>query len=718
MNRDNTSKNFRIADLHVWPNRLAIEVGGVEQKVEPRVMEILVFLASSQPSTVSRESLREALWDAHVSDDAIHRAIWKLRRALGPRPDLLETVAKRGYRLTAPVEWCTDDEDLVRPLANSRQNKGVRVLALLGILSVLLVAWSLVNHDARKPLDVKDPRFDFEPVTSLPGYETQPDLHAQSRRVVFTNFQKEGDSPNQWDLWTRTLDDGRPQRMTATAAHEMSPALSPSGAKVAFVRMQGDDCGFGIVHVATGIEQPLDLDCGAKRDPSDCCRAVGWHSEDRLLVTRREVPTGPIRIYEVELSADGVVAMHSISDPPSQFEGDVDFARSRDGRRLAVVRRRSLEAGDLYVLDLETGVSRQVTTGNYPISGVTWSEDDQDLIFGWRRTGESVLWQVPANGGVPQPTRTIGMNASNPVARGDELIYEEWKSEINIWMLDLDGSSAHPEVQSTLWDWSGSPSPDGTLLAFLSNREGSQEVWLRAGAEHYPLTTLDGRIASGPVWRPDGGAIAVAVVGTQSIDIATVEVNSKAVRWVVTDASDERDPRYSANGGELYFSSNRTGDWEAYSASLETGMVERWTTIGAVAARPAHDGLGIWFVGGDSRGLWRQEAADSEATLILGGFNPIAPTEWTVNREPDRDGEVIYFNHLTDSGAMWMSRLDPKTGEIENLVRLDDGSTIGELYPGNLWVNALGTRALVGSVDQSHSDLWLRKGMARESNDR
>lgn len=81
--------------------------GSESLRVEPRVAEVLVYLARRAGQVVSRDELLTAVWPGVVvGDDALTQAIIKLRKALGDdakRPAYIETLAKRGYRLIAPV---------------------------------------------------------------------------------------------------------------------------------------------------------------------------------------------------------------------------------------------------------------------------------------------------------------------------------------------------------------------------------------------------------------------------------------------------------------------------------------------------------------------------------------------------------------------------------------------------------------------------------------
>ena len=101
-------QNFTIAEWHVKPSHNLLINKGVEVRVEPKVMALLVFLANANGDVVSREVLLSALWDQVVQDDALTNTIAHLRKALvdnkAPRR-YIDTIPKQGYRLIPKVEW-------------------------------------------------------------------------------------------------------------------------------------------------------------------------------------------------------------------------------------------------------------------------------------------------------------------------------------------------------------------------------------------------------------------------------------------------------------------------------------------------------------------------------------------------------------------------------------------------------------------------------------
>lgn len=76
-------------------------------KVEPRLIEVLLRLATAQGKVVKKEELIEDIWDNYGgAEEALLQSISRLRKVLrddARRPTVIETIPKKGYRLLAKV---------------------------------------------------------------------------------------------------------------------------------------------------------------------------------------------------------------------------------------------------------------------------------------------------------------------------------------------------------------------------------------------------------------------------------------------------------------------------------------------------------------------------------------------------------------------------------------------------------------------------------------
>ena len=106
-------ETFYVGDWRVEPAAGRISRQGVEHKIEPKAMTVLVCLARQQGQVVSRETLEQQAWAGMVVGyDSLASAIIKLRKAFGDdskNPLFIETVPKRGYRLICGVSADTPE---------------------------------------------------------------------------------------------------------------------------------------------------------------------------------------------------------------------------------------------------------------------------------------------------------------------------------------------------------------------------------------------------------------------------------------------------------------------------------------------------------------------------------------------------------------------------------------------------------------------------------
>jgi TolB-like protein/DNA-binding winged helix-turn-helix (wHTH) protein/Tfp pilus assembly protein PilF len=104
---------FQLGTWLVRPDLNRIVRGSRSYRLSPRAMEVLVCLAKRGGEVVSKDAIFQEAWPGtHVTDDALTKCIGELRRVFhstAGEPPLIETVAKRGYRVAASVSWDTVD---------------------------------------------------------------------------------------------------------------------------------------------------------------------------------------------------------------------------------------------------------------------------------------------------------------------------------------------------------------------------------------------------------------------------------------------------------------------------------------------------------------------------------------------------------------------------------------------------------------------------------
>ena len=142
-------KGFFIADWRVSPAEGLISRDSELVHLEPKAMEVLVYLASRPGEVITREELERDVWHgALVGYDAVTSTVIKLRKALqdsARQPRFIATIPKKGYQLIAPISYPEGSEGYEpavyvtnEPKADAQRGRQTRSVHRSGLVIVVL----------------------------------------------------------------------------------------------------------------------------------------------------------------------------------------------------------------------------------------------------------------------------------------------------------------------------------------------------------------------------------------------------------------------------------------------------------------------------------------------------------------------------------------------------------------------------------------------------
>jgi dipeptidyl aminopeptidase/acylaminoacyl peptidase len=226
---------------------------------------------------------------------------------------------------------------------------------------------------------------------------------------------------------------------------------------------------------------------------------------------------------------------------PGVAQRDLDPRWSPDGSQIAFTSTREKEREQLYVMDAAGGEARRLTDLPEEVVEPAWSHDGSRIAFA-SRVPDSVYDEEDERKRGPRRFTRLQFKLDNVGWTGDR--------RQHIFTVASDGSGE--PIQLTDGDFEDeSPvwSPDGTLIAFVSNRDDDwdlstvRDVYVieSEGGEPKPLTGAEGT-AEMPAWSPDGSAIAFHLTPGELDEprharIAVVDVTSHDVK-TLTDSLD------------------------------------------------------------------------------------------------------------------------------------------------------------------------------------
>lgn len=707
---------FRLADWEVDPQALLLRRRQEEQRLEPRVMALLVCLAERAGRAVTRDQLLEQVWhDVIVGDDAIHSAVSKLRRALGNGSggEMIQTVPKVGYRLVVPVEW-QDAPDASATLPEQRprsireglrgeveptRERGretaatARWLAWGLLLPLLLVAGALVW--TLGPADVAAPssRPDARPLTTWPGLEVEPAFAPGDTedRIAFAWRGPDGEN---WDIWVQVLGVGDPLRLTSHPGSDHYPAWSPDGRRVAFLRYEEGRCSVMEAPALGGSERRL----------AGCGRAEGltWSADGQwLLWAERPDSREPFRIVGLS-RAD--LTRREVTRPAPGSVGDLGPSVSPDGKTLAFLRSPVLGVEDLYLQPLVAGGEpRRLTWDSLKIHGVDWMPDGRSLVFSSNRGGLFSLWEVSRDGDEPTWLGVSGGDLDAPTVghAGRRIAYEQWSDDTNVYRMPLTvGAEPQRVLGSTRWDWAPDVTGSGDRIVFVSDRTGSSELWTEALEEPgwaRQLTDFGGPYVNHPRWSPDGTEVAFDARPAGDADIYLLREGERMPRRITEAPGQDVAPTWSRDGHHLYFASDRGGAWEIWRTPVDRDAATRVTRGGGYFAQESPDGGWLYFTRKHEAGIWRQPLdREGRPELVVEDLVPLDRAHWIVTEHA-----LLYVQRPRHDRPL-LTRFDLSTGRVE---------VVGELgpipYNSGLSLSPGGDSVLFTRVDRMESDVLV-----------
>ncbi len=302
---------------------------------------------------------------------------------------------------------------------------------------------------------------------------------------------------------------------------------------------------------------------------------------------------------------------------------------SADGRQLIFQSER--EPGNpffqIYLMDLETGGTRRISPGVGKTT-CAWIHPD----------GKRVLYASTEDD--PQAKQEqqeeIEMRESG-TQRRYSWDYDEY---FELYEYDLSTEQSRPLTQQRGYDAEGSWSPDGSLIAFASNRSAwlddlteeqqqafeldpawANEIYvMQADGSNVRRLTKSPGYDGGPFFSPDGTRICWRRFSENGsvAEIMTMKIDGSDVRQLTTLQAMSWAPYYHPSGRYLIFTTNRHG-----FANFELYLVDAEATHEPVRVShtPGFDGLPVFSPDGKSLAWTAGRTVSGQSQIFMADWN-------------------------------------------------------------------------------------------------
>ncbi|NQZ26186.1 MAG: winged helix-turn-helix domain-containing protein [Colwellia sp.] len=671
------NKPFKINQYQVTPAEFSIQADGFDkQSLQPKFIEVLFYLAEHHGRVVPRDELIDHIWgqDSYVGEKSLTNAIWHLRKKLSCADDeeIIKTIRKAGYQLMPEPQWQVSPELLASSInysvdsaiensadipvyqtqsivsnpqavnsAEHTANKSkvfnissthVLVTLILSLL-VLLYIQQFSDDD-----DIK-----ITAITKHPGSELFPSPSPDGRFLVYS--QVSTNKPTNLFMKDTHQVELPPKQLTFDNAIEMHSVWSNNGQYLYFARKDKANNSCYYIQLKVSSQQETQL---------ATCPMQGVYyyldispDDQTLAVYNKGVFAKRTGIYFIDLSSKNFAMTRFSCDSDCTYK-DRDMSFSSNGKYMAVSRRINRLSENIYLINLATKETEQLTYDEEDIVGMSWLGDSQKLVFAAQRADNRFGFVIDIQSRVKQALNLTGFSYPSIAKESQQLYYQERIESSSLSSLQLNdaiASSPFPVLQSNFTYESPDYSAINDLVVFSSNESGFDELWSAKpdGSARKQLTNLKQTLRY-PKWSHNGEMVAfLAPLSEDRGDgIYIYSMKNERVTLLKSPFNQHNRPNWSMDDNQIISAIYGNHHTDIYSISISDASTKRLTVDGGrYGVMISADTLLYTKL---KKGLWQKNINDVQAghRVIKGSiFNTLYA--WTYEK-----GHVYYQKTFDD----------------------------------------------------------------------
>ena len=679
---------------------------------------------------------------AFASDSAVgtlHRILEEDPQPLRDRdpslPAALEHIVRRCLAKDREERYQSIKEIAIelRSLLNSAasEKSGARprrwrgwTLAAGAVLAALALLAAMV-----RPLLTRGPdlsQYKFTPLATDAAYEGVPAWSPDGRAIAYVR-----DVDGTLQIFVRSLDSPMAAQVTQSARDCREPFWHPRGDRIFYISQAGE--GDALWSVGTGGGSPEVIlanvstaDISPDGKTLVLLRQTG-HGNFRLTLWISSPPGAEPRLY-----TPGTVAKRTLAPSAvSQYTIGTSVRFSPDGSKVGLWgehhyggpaggtgrAERSVETV-FWMLRYPDGDPFRVPVGGGAAAlsfRFSWMPDSRHVLFGGElpeREG-SHLWLMDTERGKIRPLTAGHGSESDPAIAPDgrRIVFSSERGDYDLFSIDLSRGTFGAYLATTRLERSPVSSRVRGEIAYVTNRSGRHEVWLRSedGAWDRPIVsdkdfggdaTL---LLANPSFSPDGQRVAYQRRGSSGYHVWISPIAGGPAVRLLADLGYQDSPTWSPDG-----------NWIAFVAVSGSGFALHKIKVGA-ASRAVSVKEGIVYPSTPQwspRGDWiTVETPDGFAVTSSDGLKTRTLLEETVLAHTwSGDGTAIYAIRLSEDLHLLLSRLDVATGQQTELADLGLSPPVIDPVAG-LTLSRDNNRLLMG-IRRLEGDLWLLEGFS------
>lgn len=573
------AEQYWVGDFFVDVSRNQVTQKQQSQKIAPKALAVLTYLAKNQGKVVSYDELLDNVWpNTVVSPNTLQRCIAQLRKVLEQNTSqhsYIKTHAKQGYSLECDVKWKlntdvvntgntvnSDNTDTSIPPASALHNQTniyhneevtglnaprpvIKYLLSLVVIIAAILASLQWNSNVSTSTSVSQNNLVFDelrPLTATDDKEYAASYTPDGQYVVYQRYANKLCMSN---LWAKNLQSQQEFQLVDNIGTYGTHSFSPDGKKLTFVNSQNCEQPISstLSDQQTSSQQrcyhlmSIDFDAALKNPQAkslliECknsqLKKPLWLDNENILLMLKKQSTWQLIKYSITDKTST-----TLFSPIDEKLVAYDYSAKEQLIAITSINK----TGDRYLNLLKANgdvvssskIAFPEKFSQFTFIKPTFDNENKQLVFSSVRQ----LYALSYQGKVSPIPLPLAAKIENPVfhPNGGKMLLIKMSYDSDLALVKLANLPVKAEVntviaRSNLAEEYAQFQPNGNAIAFVSDRSGHDQLWLSKNSENKMISTFPANtLIRGFDWSADGNNLLVNASGRLTI----VNLGNKSV---------------------------------------------------------------------------------------------------------------------------------------------------------------------------------------------
>lgn len=583
------------------------------------------------------------------------------------------------------------------PSTKSRSWKSVLVSALLMCLLLAGLTARVLNV-RQHSIDFR--KYHLSPLATNGVYESEPSWSPDGKNIAFT-----GDVGDVRQVFVRNLAAYSAAQISRSKRDCSQPFWSPDGTRLFY--LADDESGASALW-------SVGASGGAAHIVRNNVRAASISPNGALAYLVSESGEGLSLWTAADAQSQGVRYSNNNWPYRSFRDGYVSF--SPDGKSVGIWLASGHGSSEVWIVPYPAGLPHRALTSENGMYPFHWMPDGHRILFGGvlpGTIGADLHIADLATGEILPITKTT-QDALQPAISPDSkhIAFTVSERDFDLFQITVADPTLKPLLASSLNELSPAYSPVNSQLAFVTDRTGTEQIWVKSideGWEHPLVSSRD----LGLSWVSSFGDLSFSADG-QRLAFSATRAGTHAIYLfnyaggplvqLLSRIEDGRFPSWSPDGNSLAFALNRNGQWWLATASSGGNTTPslirqlpplhevRWSPVGNLIACSSSDTL--FLISPDGKQV-----------------TDFSKAQWsTFDWRKDGSGLIGIVRH--PDGSRFLTTVEVPTGRLQEVRQLDLPS-VAEI--GRMSVSPQ-TQRIALAVSKPRGHIWMLDGFSGPDN--